>query len=91
MVGPTPLLQGDNDNTEMLLRRLNSSGKVHMVPASFKGKYVIRFTVTSQYTREADIERDWVIIQEMARKVRTRLQSEGRPTISLWGGGQNFL
>ena len=62
-------MQGDNDHTETLLRRLNSSGKVHMVPASFKGKYVIRFTVTSQYTQNADIVRDWSIIQETARKV----------------------
>ena len=34
-----------------------------MVPASLKGKYVIRFTVTSQYTTDADIRRDWLIIQ----------------------------
>lgn len=40
-----------------------------MVPASFKGKYVIRFTVTSQYTQNTDIVRDWSIIQETARKV----------------------
>ena len=40
-----------------------------MVPASFKDKYVIRFTVTSQYTQNGDIERDWGIIQEAARKV----------------------
>ena len=40
-----------------------------MVPASFKGKYVIRFTVTSQYTRDKDLERDWLIIQNMARSI----------------------
>ena len=53
----------------MLLKKLNSSGQVHMVPASFKGRYVIRFTVTSQYTREKDLERDWLIIQNMARGI----------------------
>ena len=40
-----------------------------MVPASFKGKYVIRFTVTSTYCTEKDIERDWHIIQNMAQRV----------------------
>lgn len=55
--------------TETLLKRLNKSGKVHMVPASLKGKYVIRFTVTSQYTTDQDIERDWKIISDTATKV----------------------
>lgn len=55
--------------TETLLKRLNRSGKLHMVPASLKGKYVIRFTVTSQYTTESDIERDWKIISETTTKV----------------------
>lgn len=40
-----------------------------MVPASLKGKYVIRFTVTSQYTTDQDIERDWKIISDTATKV----------------------
>ncbi len=70
------LFQGENDLTELLLRRLNSSGRVHMVPASFKGKYVIRFTVTSQYTTENDITRDWSIIQETARRVLAEEDSE---------------
>lgn len=52
-----------------MLKRLNRSGKLHMVPASLKGKYVIRFTVTSQYTEESDIDRDWMIISDTAKKV----------------------
>ena len=35
-------LQGENSLTEILLQRLNSSGTVHMVPASLQGRYVIR-------------------------------------------------
>lgn len=62
-------VQGENEMTETLLKRLNKSGKVHMVPASLKGKYVIRFTVTSQYTTDQDIERDWKIISDTATKV----------------------
>ncbi|CAH1788310.1 unnamed protein product [Owenia fusiformis] len=62
-------IKGENELTEALLKRLNSSGKLHAVPASFKGKYVIRFTVTSQYTTEKDIERDFKIIKETARKI----------------------
>ena len=46
-----------------------------MVPASIKGKYIIRFTVTSQYTTEADIERDWKIIKDTYMKM-CRAESE---------------
>ncbi|XP_050395851.1 histidine decarboxylase [Patella vulgata] len=69
-------LAGENDLTELLLKRLNHSGKVHMVPAALKGKYVIRFTVTSQYTTHSDIERDWKVIQDYASKVLADEMSE---------------
>ncbi|XP_061180734.1 histidine decarboxylase-like [Saccostrea echinata] len=69
-------LWGENEMTETLLKRLNKSGKVHMVPASLKGKYVIRFTVTSQYTTDQDIERDWKIISDTTTKVLQDTESE---------------
>ncbi len=62
-------LQGDNDLTEILLKRLNQSGKLHCVPASIKGKYIIRYTVTSTHTVESDLERDWTIIQDIAQRI----------------------
>lgn len=62
-------LKGHNQLTECLLKRLNSSGKLHCVPASLKGTYVIRFTVTSLQTSLADIHRDWTIIRETAAYV----------------------
>jgi len=36
---------------------------------SFIGKYVIRFTVTSQYTTVSDITRDWAEIKATATEV----------------------
>jgi len=62
-------LRGDNIMTEKLLKKLNSSGKMHMVPASLKGKYIIRFTITSQRTTAQDISRDWSIIRATTRDV----------------------
>lgn len=59
-------LKGHNELTECLLKKLNSSGKLHCVPASLKGTYVIRFTVTSSRTELSDIQRDWYLIKEMA-------------------------
>ncbi|CAK9292889.1 unnamed protein product [Gordionus sp. m RMFG-2023] len=66
-------LKGENELTETLLKSLNYSGQIHMVPASLKGTYIIRFTVTSQYTTEEDIRRDWNIIAIAAREVVLKL------------------
>ncbi|XP_055589690.1 histidine decarboxylase-like [Uranotaenia lowii] len=52
-------IRGENELTEKLLKRLNHRGNMHAVPASLKGKYVIRFTVTSTYTTSDDILKDW--------------------------------
>ncbi|ELU18925.1 hypothetical protein CAPTEDRAFT_180248 [Capitella teleta] len=73
-------LKGEDELTELLLKRLNQTGQVHMVPASIKGKYIIRFTVTSTNTTEQDIERDWSIIQTMAGSTSadTNLSYAGR-------------
>ena len=42
---------------------------MHAVPASLKGKYVIRFTVTSQRTTLDDITRDWHLIRDTATEL----------------------
>ena len=41
----------------------SQKGKMHAVPASLKGQYVIRFTVTSPRTTANDIARDWQLIR----------------------------
>ncbi|XP_055858861.1 histidine decarboxylase isoform X2 [Episyrphus balteatus] len=59
-------IKGDNEITERLLKRLNHRGNLHCVPASIKGKYVIRFTVTSNRTTLDDILNDWQEIRLVA-------------------------
>lgn len=61
--------KGENEITEQLLKQLNKDGKIHVVPARVKESYIIRFTVTSYYTTEEDIKRDWCIIQSTAEKI----------------------
>ena len=51
------------------MKQLNKDGQLHVVPASIKGQYIIRFTVTSFYTTEEDIKRDWKIIRETAMQI----------------------
>lgn len=62
-------LKGENELTEQLLKEINSSGLIHCVPASIKGKYIIRFTVTAPSTNADDIHRDWKIIQTTAAHI----------------------
>lgn len=59
-------IRGENEITERLLKRLNHRGNLHCVPASIKGKYVIRFTVTSTRTTLDDILNDWSEIRLVA-------------------------
>ena len=42
---------------------------MYAVPASLKGKYVIRFTVTSPRTTLEDITRDWYLIRNTATEL----------------------
>ncbi|CAF4337810.1 unnamed protein product, partial [Rotaria magnacalcarata] len=78
-------LKGENELTEQLLKEINSGGQIHCVPASIKGKYIIRFTVTATSTNANDINRDWKIIQAAASKILRPLDNlspqERRSTI----------
>lgn len=67
-------LKGENILTEHLLKRLNKRGNLHCVPASLKGKYVIRFTVTSTRTTSDDIVKDWTEIKTVANDVLDELK-----------------
>lgn len=66
-------MKGDNTLTEHLLKRLNKRGNLHCVPASLKGQYVIRFTVTSTRTSLDDIVKDWGEIRKVATDVLEEL------------------
>ncbi|XP_072201713.1 histidine decarboxylase isoform X3 [Excalfactoria chinensis] len=62
-------LKGPNWLTEKLLKELSSSGKLFLIPATIHDKFIIRFTVTSQFTTREDILQDWNIIQHTAAHI----------------------
>ncbi|XP_011182266.2 histidine decarboxylase isoform X1 [Zeugodacus cucurbitae] len=62
-------IKGENEITERLLKRLNHRGNLHCIPSSLKGKYVIRFTVTSTNTTADDIVKDWNEIRRVASMI----------------------
>lgn len=83
-------LEGENVLTEQLLKKLNSRGKLHCVPAAIRDKYVIRFTVTSQYTTNEDILEDWQEIRKVATEIlnsRHQVSAMSRIKVALKGEG----
>ncbi|XP_043932246.1 histidine decarboxylase [Protopterus annectens] len=75
-------LQGPNILTECLLRELMQSGSMYLVPATIQDRFIIRFTVTSQFTTKEDVLRDWNIIQQTARKIISKY-SNCQPMINI--------
>ncbi|XP_050822592.1 histidine decarboxylase [Gopherus flavomarginatus] len=62
-------LKGPNWLTEKVLKELSKSGRLFLIPATIHDKFIIRFTVTSQFTTREDILRDWHIIQQTAAQI----------------------
>lgn len=48
-------LIGSDKLNEKLLSNINGSGKLHMVPASVRDKYIIRFCAVAQHSTDDDI------------------------------------
>ena len=62
-------LKGNNDLNQKLLSNINASGKLHMVPSSVHGRYVIRFCVCAQDAKDADIDYAWDVITDFAAEL----------------------
>uniref|UniRef100_A0A915PVV5 Tyrosine decarboxylase n=1 Tax=Setaria digitata TaxID=48799 RepID=A0A915PVV5_9BILA len=54
---------------QSLLTKLNSSGRIHMVPASLNGRFVIRFCVCAEHATEKDIKVAYDLISQTARHI----------------------
>jgi glutamate/tyrosine decarboxylase-like PLP-dependent enzyme len=62
-------LIGSNALNQRLLSMLNASGKLHMVPASLNGRYIIRFCVCDQNAKAEDIHYAYECIAQMASEL----------------------
>ncbi|KAM9061479.1 histidine decarboxylase [Sarcophilus harrisii] len=62
-------LKGPNCLTERVLKELVKSGCLFLIPAIIQDKFIIRFTVTSQFTTREDILRDWSLIRDAATHI----------------------
>lgn len=71
-------LKGSNNLNQRLLSAINASGKLHMVPASLNGHFVIRFCVCAQSASEADILYAYQIISAFATDLYDILKIDDR-------------
>lgn len=68
-------LVGSNALNQRLLSMINASGKLHMVPASLNGRYVIRFCVCDQNAQEKDIIYAYDCISQFATELFESIKS----------------
>jgi len=73
-------LVGSNALNQRLLSMINASGKLHMVPASLNGRYVIRFCVCEQNARDQDIHYAYKCIADTASELLAAIKA-GRERI----------
>lgn len=67
--GPGETTEQVDELNKKLLTNINASGKIHMVPALVRDKFVIRFCVVSQHATREDIEFAWDVITEFATEL----------------------
>ncbi|KPJ01814.1 PREDICTED: tyrosine decarboxylase [Papilio xuthus] len=67
--GPDETGEQVDELNKKLLTNINASGKIHMVPASVRDRFVIRFCVVYQHATREDIEIAWDIITEFATEL----------------------
>lgn len=62
-------LKGHNVRTQNLLRAINMSGKLYMVPAIVNDDYVIRFAICAPNACDDDVTNAWTIISDTEKDV----------------------
>lgn len=65
-----------------MLRAINLSGHLHMVPAVVNDDYVIRFAVCSSHATDDDMAYAWSVISEIADDIKVALRNSFRASLS---------
>jgi len=68
-------IQAGNAATQVLLRAINMSGLLHMVPAVINDDYVIRFAVCSVNAGDDDILYAWNVIADTTSRLANQSAS----------------
>ncbi|KAF7493090.1 Tyrosine decarboxylase [Sarcoptes scabiei] len=71
-------LKSSDVTNQKFLSSVNASGKLHMVPASLNGKYVIRFCVCAQNATDMDIDHAYDVIAQFATDLYEIMDMENK-------------
>ncbi|XP_066152705.1 aromatic-L-amino-acid decarboxylase-like [Euwallacea fornicatus] len=62
-------LKVSNEINEVLLKRINGRGVIHLVPSKIRETYFIRLAICSKYSEEKDMDVSWNEVKEAADEV----------------------
>uniref|UniRef100_A0A8C1C3I7 Aromatic-L-amino-acid decarboxylase n=1 Tax=Cyprinus carpio carpio TaxID=630221 RepID=A0A8C1C3I7_CYPCA len=66
--------RGSNELNEILLKRINSARKIHLVPCQLAGKFVLRFAVCARTTESRHVREAWSHISHLASELLQELR-----------------
>ncbi|CAB0035660.1 unnamed protein product [Trichogramma brassicae] len=61
--------QGSNELNELLLKRINGAGNIHLVPSKINDCYFLRLAICSRFSESKDIQYSWQEIKTRADEV----------------------
>ncbi|ENN76335.1 aromatic-L-amino-acid decarboxylase [Dendroctonus ponderosae] len=67
-------LVGPNETNEVLLKKINGRGLIHLVPSKIRDTYFLRLAICSRYTEERDIDVSWKEVKEAADEVLSEIK-----------------
>ncbi|GAB1600334.1 aromatic-L-amino-acid decarboxylase-like [Argonauta hians] len=74
-------LKGSNQVNEDLVKKINSDGRIHLVPSKVDETYFLRFSVCTNRTKSEDVQAAYKVISEIAneisQKYRASIDSKG--------------
>jgi len=62
---PFSCLQSCNEDNEVLLKKINANGKIHMVPAKIKDTFFLRMAVCSRFSEPTDMDIAWTEVASL--------------------------
>jgi aromatic-L-amino-acid decarboxylase len=62
-------LKGSNELNEKLLKHINGTGNIHLVPSKFNDTFFLRMAVCSRFTQPSDMEYSWKQVVASAEHV----------------------
>lgn len=74
-------LKGSNETNEILLKKINGKGVIHLVPSKINDVYFLRLAICSRFSEKEDIDVSWREVSSIADDMlntKTTCQAKGQ-------------